>query len=130
MLTTSFRRSSPRTSRRRESTSTIRATARGGRPPPTSARGTPTTRSGTNSSKGVLHLLPNRYSSLVGGSQQDTASMSASKTFPGFSNIYVFNERSFNTFRGKISLEGDDDWKVLRAEKAPPSLVEVRYAMG
>jgi uncharacterized protein DUF1629 len=57
-------------------------------------------------------------------------SMSASKAFPGFSNIYELGEGSFKTFRGDISMSRDDAWRVLRAEKSPPGPVEVRYAMG
>jgi hypothetical protein len=55
----------------------------------------------------------------------------ASKAFPGFSSVYSLGERSYNTFRGELSSEDDDDcYRVLRAEKTPPGPVEVRYAMG
>lgn len=58
--------------------------------------------------------------------------MSASRAFPGFSNIYVLGEAGNSVaFRGEVSdRDHDDAWGVLRAEKSPPGPVEVRHVMG
>src|SRR5262245_41585263 len=57
-------------------------------------------------------------------------SASVSKTFPGFSKVYMLEEGDDHAFRGEISFDSSRESRAItRAEKTPPGPVEVRWRM-